>query len=161
MQIPKSSLPAVDGAKSSPSATDSDAEIGKYIELVTSICILTLTHIEARLVQILSNVRISPAAANALITAIGLVSAPGGAIIDIADTPSAPAPAPAVASTSTPEASAPAAPTVPVTAESFFQEAPSNAAPGQPSRFVIPRPGSVGPFFVVSRGLSVGVFSGW
>lgn len=135
------------------------------------------------MVNILSHVRISNSAAESLISAIALITSfnhepePVGtrarASTPVAAT-AAPAPELTGASTTAPVA-APTAPvaastTVPVVGSSTgptlavvvgVEAAPQGSPLNQPEEYQVPAPGSLGPFFAVTRGISVGVFSGW
>lgn len=115
----------------------------------------------ARLLTVLSNVRLTPTAANALITAIGLVATAGGPVDDLNVSPSTPVSTSPPGSVPGPVSSASAPGPLPVLPP-IYQDAPDTAAPGQPDRFHVPGPNqSQAPYFAVSRGLAVGVFSGW
>lgn len=216
-QHSNASVPAADGVRRTPSTAVSDEEMGKSLffssffrfDLERSD---TFSSFLARLISVLSNVRLTPSAANALITAIGLVSTRGDAITELPasishrtgnrydgtwppplSTPStstpvaqpvaAPVVAPVVAPV-IPVAAPVVAPVTPVAAPVvvapvaqapatstsaapalaapvIYHGAPSTAAPNQPAYYHMPGNNAQGPFFAVSRGKAVGIFSGW
>lgn len=147
-QTSKSSVPAREGASSTaPSTSVSDHEMGTPVFKKFPLFLYLISYL-ARLLEVLSNITLSPAAANALITVIGIVATPGDPIDD--------EDAPTVVSSPPREDQE-----LPPTPEDLFRDAPENAMPGQPLQYHVPRPGSQGPFFAVTRGLAVGIFSGW